>query len=311
MDITADDLIDERPTRGLFKDPAAVPVWAGILTLDEATQHEVPAELRVRLVSFDERQGDLNKRRAKAIAALRQAASRLGGKSPTITEYRRLHAENPGLDWPTDGSVRRALGAGQTDESWNTALEQAHLDAVSEPMAAEPALGPEMTDEELITALQQCAKDLGETPTSTAYMQWARRPDVTRRPGRRPRSIGAFQRAFEKWTDAVSAAGLEPSEARLRPQYSDGYLFRSFDEVRRRNNGRMPSRSEFSSIRRQIIVEREAAAVATSATGATEPVEKRAFPTDATCLIRAGGWVKFGESYKEWKAAKDPDYHGE
>ncbi|HET7591161.1 MAG TPA: hypothetical protein VFK14_13385 [Solirubrobacterales bacterium] len=59
MDITEDDLKDERPRRGLFKDPAAVPVWAGITALDEATQHEVLKELRVRLVAHGTRAGDV------------------------------------------------------------------------------------------------------------------------------------------------------------------------------------------------------------------------------------------------------------
>lgn len=303
MDITNEDLKDERPRRGLFKDPAAVPVWAGVLALDEATQHDVLAELRVRLVAVDERQGDLNKRRAKAIAALRGAAARLGGKSPTITEYRRLLRENPGLDWPTDGLVRRAFGAGRVDDSWNTALEQAHLDAVPEPMAAEPSLGPQLTDEELMAALRESAVDLGETPTSTAYMQWVRRPDVACRPGRRPRAIGSFQRAFGSWTDAVSAAGLDPHQSRLRPQFSDEQLFRCFDEVRRRNDGQMPSRTVFSTIRREIIAEREAAA-ASSETGVDETPGPSSFPTDVTCLTRTGGsWVKFREAYKEWKAS--------
>lgn len=85
---------------------------AGITALDEATQHEIPKELRVRLVAFDTGPGDVNKKRAKAIAALHHAAARLDRKSPTITEDRRLLSDNAGLDWPSDGAIRRALGAG-------------------------------------------------------------------------------------------------------------------------------------------------------------------------------------------------------
>src|SRR6185312_2521191 len=137
-------------------------------------------------------------------------------------------------------------------------------------------------------------------PTSTGYMQWVRRPDVALRPGRRPRAIGSFQRAFGSWVEAVSAAGLSPHQSRLRPQYSDEHLFRSFDEVRQRNNGRMPSRTVFSTIRREIIAEREAAAASEAG---VEPVELMGFPTDVTCLMRTGGsWVKFGGAYKEWEA---------
>lgn len=299
MDITKDDLEDERPRRGLFKDPAAVPVWAGILALDEATQHEVLKELRVRLVAFDTREGGIDKRRAKAIAALRHAAARLGGRSPTITEYRRLLEENPGLDWPSDGAIRRALGAGTKGGSgdWNTALDQANLEAVPDTVAAQPALGPRFTEEELIAALKECAEDLGETPTTSSYMQWVRRPDVRRRPGRRPRSIQVFQGAFATWTAAKEAAGMPREEPRSKVHYPDEELFRAFDEVRRRNGGKMPSRSEFGAIRRQIVAEREAAAAA----GAGEPVESRAFPTDMTCLMRAGGWLKFHEAYEAWE----------
>lgn len=160
MDITAEDLQDERPRRGLFKDPAAVPVCAGITALDEAAQHEVLRELRVHLVAHDTRAGDISKKRARSIAALHHAARLLQGKSPTISEYRRLLRENPGFGWPTDGVVRRALGAGTTGGSgdWNTALDQANLEAVPDTMAAQPALGPLLGDEELIAALKECAR---------------------------------------------------------------------------------------------------------------------------------------------------------
>jgi hypothetical protein len=305
MDITNDDLKDERPRRGLFKDPAAVPVWAGITALDEATQHEVLKELRVRLVAFDTRPGDVNKKRAKAIAALHHAAARLGGKSPTITEYRRLLSDNPGLDWPSDGAIRRALGAGTKggEGDWNAALDQANLEAVPDTMAALPALGPKLTDEELIAALQECARDLGETPTTSSYMQWVRRPDVRRRPGRRPRSIQVFQSAFATWVAAKEAAGMPREEPRSKVHYTDEDLFVAFDEVRRQNGGRLPSRTEFAAIRRQIIAEREAAAADQG-----EPGPSRAFPTDMTCLQRVGGrWLQFHADYEKWKAARTDD----
>lgn len=119
---------DERPRGELFRDPSAAVVWAGICALDEASQHDVLEALRVRLVAFDSRSGEISHKRARAVAALRQAAQRLGGKPPSVAEYRKLLRESPGLDWPTDGSIRRWMGG-----SWNTALDQAHLEPVAEP----------------------------------------------------------------------------------------------------------------------------------------------------------------------------------
>lgn len=130
-------------------------------------------------------------------------------------------------------------------------------------------------------------------------MQWVRRPDVSRRPGRRPRSIQVFQRAFVTWVAAKEAAGMPKEEPRSKVHYTDEDLFAAFDEVRRRNGGKMPSRSEFGAIRHRIVAEREAAAAA----GADETLESRAFPTDMTCLMRAGGWLRFHEAYKAWKEA--------
>jgi hypothetical protein len=131
-------------------------------------------------------------------------------------------------------------------------------------------------------------------------MQWVRRPDVRRRPGRRPRSIQVFQGAFATWVAAKEAAGMPREEPRSKAHYTDEDLFVALDEARRRNGGKLPSRTEFAAIRRQIIAEREAAAADQG-----EAVPSRAFPTDMTCLQRAGGrWLQFHADYERWKAAR-------
>lgn len=88
-------LEDERPRGQLFRDPSAAVVWAGICALDEASQHDVLEQLRLRLAAPGTRKGEHNQKRARAIAALRAAASRLGGRSPSVSEYRQMLKSEP------------------------------------------------------------------------------------------------------------------------------------------------------------------------------------------------------------------------
>jgi hypothetical protein len=310
-DLPSDDLlIEDRPRGELFRDPAAKVVWAGICALDEASQHDVLDQLRLRLVVFDTRKGDINTKRARAVAALRNAAKRLGGRSPSVADYRRLLNENPALDWPSDGVVRRWLGG-----SWNTALEQAHLEAVAEPLAAAPALGPRFSDLELTTALRECAEDIGRTPTSDQYMLWIRRPDVTRRPGRRPRSIASFQRAFGGWVAALEAAGLARDTIDGRPfmnghksTYSNEDLFRAALQISERIDGRIPTVTEFSAERQKILKED---ASKKKMKMSRKPATTRLLPSYNTCSMRFGSWNKFRAAFKEWLAQQpDPTQSG-
>lgn len=54
-------------------------------------------------------------------------------------------------------------------------------------------LGHRFADEELEAAAREVFADLGRVPTDTAYIGWARRPDVQAR-GRRPRTTSVFAR---------------------------------------------------------------------------------------------------------------------
>ncbi len=292
-------MIDERPRGALFRDPSATVVWAGICALDEASQHDVLKELQMRLAVFDTRKGDLNQKRARAIAALRQAAQLLGGKSPSIKDYRRLARENPALDWPADGTLRRWMGGG-----WNDALEQAHLEPVAEPLAAEPGLGPKFTNDELTTALKQCAIDINRTPTSDQYMHWSTRPDVRTRPGRRPTSIGTFQRRFGGWVAALAAAGLtqdgingKPFMNGHRQQYTDKELFEAMDRIRRRI-GHTPTVTEYSAERKKVLEEESRGRG--DASDPTTP--NRSFPSYGVTQYRFGTWNGFKSEYEDWLA---------
>lgn len=300
-------MTNERPRGALFGDPSATVVWAGICALDEATQHDVLRELQTRLSVFDTRKGDINQKRARAIAALRQAAQLLGGKSPSVNEYQRLLRENPALKWPADGTLRRWMGGG-----WNDALEQAHLEPVAEPLAAEPGLGPRFSNDELTTALKQCAVELGRTPTSDQYMLWANRPDVRLRPGRRPTSIGTFQRRFGGWVAALTAAGLTQDDVSGKPftngrkeQYTDEELFQAMLRISQRVGG-TPTVTRYSAERKKILEEEHEARAALPA-GSAAPDEtkpNRSFPTYGVGVHRFGSWTSFKSEYKTWKEGR-------
>jgi hypothetical protein len=68
-----------KPRLKLFSDPSAEVIWAGICALDEASQHEVLAELRRRLARAELRDGPTDVRRADAIRGLRETAELNGG----------------------------------------------------------------------------------------------------------------------------------------------------------------------------------------------------------------------------------------
>ncbi|HWQ22568.1 MAG TPA: hypothetical protein VNK94_00515 [Gaiellaceae bacterium] len=190
------------PGRGeIFTSPAAKAVWAAILTLPDAEQHDVLSELRARLACVEG--VDSHETRVRfAIACLRDAAGILG-RSPSVADYRELRALHPERRWPADGSLRTWLGG-----SWNDCLRAARLDAVADGDVLVAQLGPAFTEEEVREALLQCAEDLGDIPTLAQYYGWARRPDVQRRPGRRPQSQPPFDRLFGGYYQALIAAGL-------------------------------------------------------------------------------------------------------
>lgn len=281
----------------LFPDPATRVVWAGIKALDEAAQHDLLEELGARLAFPAEREGGPRAiKEARAIAALREAASMLG-RSPAVSEYRKLRREHDN-GWPPDGSVRRWLGG-----SWNEALDRAHLDAVPDEheLVAEGAHA--YTEEEAIAAMKACRTELGKTPTFNAYIGWARRPDVRRRPGRRPKSQNVFERLFGGYREALVAAGMASEDGTGVPistlqrsgknyRWADEDLMRALEEVIAfMAIDRFPSCGEYTRAREQIL-ERERAG---------NPFPRR-IPSMNGFQRRFGGWRKTEEFYARWRS---------
>jgi len=176
--------------RRRFQHDGSEIVWAAIETLDPGLQYEVLRELAT---AFAHAGGDPQTSRDKvraAVVALHEVAGILR-RSPTIEEYRAVRHALPELGLPPDSTIRRWLGA-----RWNGCLTRALLDAVADGDFASRPVGTtdRYEDAEVFAALRECADDLGHPPTMGEYLQWAHRPDVLPRSGRRPLSYRPFER---------------------------------------------------------------------------------------------------------------------
>jgi HNH endonuclease len=277
-------------------------VWAGICALSEASQHDVWKELGARLAFPAEREGGPHAIKvAKAVAALREASNFLG-RSPSVSEYRHLKREGD-HDWPPDGSVRRWLGG-----SWNDALSRAHLDAVPEDLELIVEGAHAYTREEAIAAMKACQDELGKTPTFNNYLNWARRSDVRKRPGRRPASQNVFERLFGGYIEALKAAGMAREDGTGAPlstlqrsgknyRWSDEDLMRAISEVIEFvGEDRFPTCGEYARVREQILeCEREQGPVT------------RAIPSMNGFQRRFGGWRKTAEFHERWRSAQEQE----
>jgi hypothetical protein len=260
---------DETPLppgdRQRFSDPAAEPVYAAIKSLNHATQHQLYEALRIKLHAEDVAvEGSGSTRVALALTALGAAARKLG-HSPSVEEYRTLYRQGMReTGWPDDRCIRRWLGSG----SWNDALRRAHFEPKPDGDVVVFQHGHFYTVEEMAAALRECAGDLGHPPTYPEYIAWVHRPDVRRRPGRRPASMGVFTRLCEGFLDALRVAGLlpgDPSHAivsaiglrRAEYRISDESLKAGICEVARRL-GRSPLVAEYIRERRLIYEETQA-----------------------------------------------------
>jgi hypothetical protein len=264
--------------RDLFADPSARLVWAAISELDVAQQHEVYRQLGAELAVPAGDKSPHGHRVAWAVGALREAVDLLEaeGKVPQlgVEAYRRLRREHPERDFPADSSVRRWFGA-----SWNDALRRAELKPVPEGDALVQALGSSFTRQECLQALKECAADTGNSvPGVWNYANWAKRPDVRARPGRRPLSTAPVLRIFGGWRPALEVAGLiraatsdgandsetglASSPDKVRPSagyaYSEGELQAALREVAERL-GRSPTRDEYGAERAAILAEEKKA----------------------------------------------------
>lgn len=195
------------PPRGeLFADASARAVWAAITALPAALQHQVLAALRDLLACLDgTTTGETRVRHA--VRCLCEARDLLG-HSPSVGEYRRLHASRGReLQWPSDSNIRSWLGG-----SWNDCLREARLAPVPDGDVLVAGLGSAFTADEITEALRECASELGDVPTISQYYAWSRRGDVVARPGRRPQSQSPFVRTFGGYAPALKAAGLIDGE---------------------------------------------------------------------------------------------------
>lgn len=281
----------------LFPDPATRVVWAGACALDEASQHDLLRELGRRL-AFPNERAPMNTREvreARAIAALREAAEELG-RSPSVNEYRHLR-KTAHPEWPPDGSIRDWLSGG-----WNEVLKQAHLEAVPDdaPIVVEGEHA--YTKAEIIAALRECAQELGRNPTFNNYLNWARSPEVRKRPGRRPRSQNVFERNFGGYPPALVAAGLAGADGTGVPmstlqrsgrnyRWSDGELMAALAEAIDYYEGRFPTCGEYTRYRELRLEE-----------SADKDAPPR-IPAMNGYQRRFGGWGKTHAFYWEWLEA--------
>jgi hypothetical protein len=269
------------PRREQFASPVARAVWAAIVSLETSLRHEILLALQ-QLLCVPARIDTHGTRVSHAVTCLRQVAELLGG-SPSVGDYRQARADHPEFDLPADSLVRRWLGG-----SWNDCLKQARLDPVRDGDVLVSELGPSITGDEIIAALCECASDLATIPTFHRYLNWARRPDVKARPGRRPQSQSPFDRTFGGFVESLKAAGLLAGESleqlprstrvRLGGYFIDDEVIR--DGLREVANrlGHSPRVREYNLERERIILE--------SGSGG----ELRSIPSHSLIQRRYGTW---------------------
>lgn len=203
------------PPRGQqFSDPQCDVVWAAVQALDEASKHELLHRLGGHVAVSEDRDGPHAVRKARAVAALREAhsihARESGDRSLPVAVFRALRSQYSECGWPPDGSIRRWMGG-----NWNDALRQAGLEADPEADVSVKPLGGALTRDEAVTAVRACAEDMGEVPSFTMYRHWASRPDVIQAQGRIPKSQPVFDRLWPGgggWASCLREAGLMPSD---------------------------------------------------------------------------------------------------
>ena len=268
------------PPRGeRFTDKTAAVVWAAIIALPAALQHQILAALRDLLACLEGTTTHATRVR-HAICCLREAHDILG-RSPSSHDYKLLLAERgKGLGWPAESNIRTWLGG-----SWNNALRQAALEAVADGDVVVVKNGPALTVAEITSALQECAAEIKDVPTISQYYAWARRPEVKAR-GRRPQSQAPFDRVFGGYYEALVAAGLVGGDApvarstvvRLGSYYvTHDQIFEALQEVSRKL-GRSPRTKEYGTERERIIAD------------SVETSQPRSLPSVSKIQKEFGNW---------------------
>lgn len=178
-----------------------------------------------------------------------------------------------------------------------------------DPTPDAPAQGPNLSDEEILEALRSCAADLDKPLveiTWSEYLRWARRPDVRRRSGRRPRSQGPFDRlgGFRVAKRRALGLGEEEAEAAATGEaradgrgygYSEAELFAAADEIIARldEGAAWPTTTQWPRVRNEILAEER---------NAGQP--PRAFPAVSVVWQRYGAWDKARAAYKKSRRRK-------
>jgi hypothetical protein len=270
-----------------FSDPAADVVWAGVMALDVALQHEVLRELAT-LIAFTEPGTKTPQQKVRAaVAALHEAFS-VFGRSPSARDYEGLRDNLPELQLPPGSNIRKWLAGG-----WNDCLKRCLLPTVSDGDFANLPLDAEFSNSELVELVQACAADLGRNPILGEMMTWTRRPDVAERFPRRPLSPRPFYR-HGGWSALLIEAGLATkggarvnAAGRVLPttwRYKDSELIAALQEVTASLSedigGRSPRMAEYDGERIRI----EKASIAAG--------KARAVPSAATIENRFKGWDK-------------------
>lgn len=233
----------------IFCDPAAEVVWAGLMTLDLALQHQVLRELASMIaVSLAANPKTPQKKIEAAVGALHEAFELLG-HSPSVRDYSDLRGRFPDLDLPPESSIRAWIGAG-----WNDCLRRALLPTVSDGDFAYEAIEQSFTLDELIELALACAADLQKPtrPSMQDLYAWVRRPDVAERFPRRPMTDHAFKRyggwleVLEKAREVARERGLDSPLLKTTPRvytYTKSEMKAALTEVSARLQERIGDRS--------------------------------------------------------------------
>jgi hypothetical protein len=316
-------LVGPRPGE-LFSDPTVTAIWAALLTLDVALQHEFLARLRDRLAVPGLAGGTHAVRIARLVAATREAegmllaaASAAPDFDPTapspLTEdaYEALRKVHREFGWPPASTMRSWVQGG-----WNNVLQRALLSSVDGGDAVFTTSCLRFCWDEVSDAVRAFLAyrvDQGHPePTDFGYqdiVNWAKLPHVLALPGRRPRSQSPFDNygGFLAVKAAALAGDGPPDGAaprrdglrsgKLRPTCGYGYeraeLVAAVDEVVAYRDGSVPRSSEFKRARRSIIDAERLAGLPARAFPAYESLINTWKSWDA--VLVAGGYPPFRE----------------
>ena len=301
-------------------------VWAALQDLDPGQLMQIYRRLQARIVCPEAEGTPDDQRLGRAVTALNEAADLLEAAGQerlvSVEAYRRLRADRRQAGWPPDGSIRRWLGG-----SWNDALRRAALSPAPDGDALVRELGGPFTRQECLEALQAYVAETGDRlPALWRYVRWAKRPDVRRRPGRRPQSQRAFGRLFQGWFDVLVQAGLARSAAKTgqprgqqaeppRPGsrgriysrsgygYTPAQVRAALQEVARRLGKRSFKQDDFVRERSAIFAEEDGAGGPLRAFPSLSSIHNR-YPTWDEALVDAGLEAFDGAHNKEYARIK-------